>query len=113
MGDGINRILSIVLAAVNADNGVLLIDEFENGLHHSVQQQLWEVIFKLSELLNIQVFVTTHSNDCISGFEEVLNQESGASGKLIRLERKTAGIRTVEFDSKELEIATDNNIETR
>lgn len=113
MGDGINRILSIVLAAVNADEGILLIDEFENGLHHSVQEKLWKIIFELAEQLNIQVFATTHSNDCINGFEEVLNTKPAISGKLIRLERSGTGIKTVEFDKRELEIATDNDIETR
>lgn len=113
MGDGINRILTIILATVNSANGVLLIDEFENGLHHTVQRQLWDIIYQLSEVLNIQVFATTHSTDCIAAFEDVLNQREQVSGKLIRLERTESGIQTVEFDSKELEIATDNHIEIR
>ena len=33
MGDGINRILTIILALLNCENGTLLIDEYENGLH--------------------------------------------------------------------------------
>ena len=41
MGDGINRVLTIILAMLNARDGILLIDEFENGLHYSVQQKLW------------------------------------------------------------------------
>ena len=65
MGDGINRILTIILAMVNCENGYLLIDEFENGLHYSVQEKLWEIIFYLAKRLNIQVFATTHSNDTI------------------------------------------------
>lgn len=113
MGDGINRILSIVLAAVNSENGILIIDEFENGLHHSVQKDLWKIIFNLAQSLNVQVFVTTHSNDCIEGFEDVLNESENIDGKLIRLERKKEGIRVVEFNNKELQIATDNDIETR
>ena len=68
MGDGINRILTIILAMVNCENGYLLIDEFENGLHYSVQEKLWEIIFYLAERLNIQVFATTHSNDAIEVF---------------------------------------------
>lgn len=114
MGDGINRILSIILAAVNAENGYLLIDEFENGLHYSVQQQLWEIIFKLASELNIQVFATTHSNDCIDGFEEVLNsQQYNISGKLYRLEKDGDTIKNIVFDKNELKIATEADIETR
>jgi AAA15 family ATPase/GTPase len=114
MGDGINRILTIILALVNADNGFLLIDEFENGLYHTVQEQLWKVIFTLAKNLNVQVFVTTHSEDCISGFESVLNsQDNSVDGKLIRLDNKNGIIKQVEFDAKELKIANDQYIETR
>ena len=114
MGDGINRILTIILALVNADKGHVLIDEFENGLHYSVQEKLWTIIFKLSSELNIQVFVTTHSDDCIRGFESALNQSNNASnGKLIRLDNVNGIIRQVDFDARELKIATDQNIEIR
>jgi AAA15 family ATPase/GTPase len=107
MGDGINRILTFILALVNADNGYLLIDEFENGLHYSVQEKLWEIIFNLSEKLNVQVFATTHSEDCIRGFENVLNRNVNRSeGKLLRLELKNGFVNQVEFDAFELKIAT-------
>ena len=114
LGEGINRILSIILALLNSENGYLLIDEFENGLHHSVQRKLWDLIFKLSEKLDVQVFVTTHSLDVISGFEYILNnRENNAAGKLIRLENKKGLIRETEFTAKDLEVATDSNIEIR
>lgn len=114
MGDGINRILTIILALVNSDNGFLLIDEFENGLHYSVQEKLWKIIFTLSQKLNVQVFTTTHSEDCILGFENILNdKETQLEGKLIRLELIKGYVRQVEFNADELKIATAENIETR
>lgn len=73
MGDGINRILTIILAMLNCENGVLLIDEFENGLHYSVQYQLWKVINDLSTKLNVQVFATTHSMDTLRSLSELIN----------------------------------------
>lgn len=113
MGDGINRILTIILALVSAGNGYLLLDEFENGLHYSAQEKLWEIIFELSVKLNTQVFVTTHSEDCIRGFERVLNNSNNSDGKLIRLDNINSTIKQVEFDANELKIATDQNIEIR
>jgi AAA15 family ATPase/GTPase len=114
MGDGINRVLTIILALVNSDNGYLLIDEFENGLHYSVQEKLWEIIFKLSQTLNIQVFATTHSEDCIRGFESVLNVASNNDkGRLLRLDNINGIIKQTEFSAEELKIASENNIETR
>ncbi|MGY0034377.1 AAA family ATPase [Pedobacter sp. NJ-S-72] len=115
MGDGMNRILTIILALINSDNGYLLIDEFENGLHYTVQEKLWEIIFTISKILNVQVFVTTHSDDCIRGFENILNRKENKenSGKLVRLDNENGVIKQVEFTAAELKIATDLNIETR
>ncbi|MDR2813102.1 MAG: AAA family ATPase [Prevotellaceae bacterium] len=114
MGDGINRILTIILALVNVEGGFLLVDEFENGLHYSVQEKLWKIIFTLAKLLHVQVFVTTHSRDCISTFEKVANSsESSATGKLIRLDNVNGSIRQVEFRPDELKIAGEQEIEIR
>lgn len=111
MGDGINRILTIILAMLNTKEGVLLIDEFENGLHYSVQQKLWKVIFSLSRMLNIQVFVTTHSRDAIRAFvaENIEND-----GTFIRLERRKNKVVAVTYDNKEdLELVLEQDIEIR
>ncbi|MDR2116755.1 MAG: AAA family ATPase [Planctomycetaceae bacterium] len=114
MGDGINRVLTMILALVNADNSFLLIDEFENGLHYTIQEQLWKIIFLMSQRLNVQVFATTHSNDCIETFESVLNSSGNTqAGKLIRLDNKNGTIIPVEFDAKDLEIINRNDIEIR
>jgi len=114
MGDGINRILTIILALVNSDNGYLLIDEFENGLHHSIQLKLWEIIFNLVNKINIQLFVTTHSEDCISGFEHVLNSpQNYVDGKVIRLDNINGKIKQVVFSKEELQVVTEQNIEIR
>ena len=114
MGDGINRVLSIILALVNCSNGILLIDEFENGLHHHVQHKLWEVIFSMASKLGIQVFATTHSNDCIYTFEQLLNDDVHINdGKLIRLDNRDGKIVQVEFDPEEMRIATEQRINLR
>lgn len=114
MGDGINRILDIILALVNVENGTLLIDEFENGLHYTSQKKLWEVIFFLSHKLKIQVFATTHSYDCIRSFQETINEnKTDITTNLIRLDNKNGKIVQVGFDGDELKIATENNIEIR
>lgn len=111
MGDGLNRILTIILALLNCKEGILLIDEFENGLHYSVQTQLWQIIYKLAEELNIQVFATTHSEDCIKSF---VAADSAQAGKIIRLENRDGNIVPVLFnDSDRLQFAIDQNIEIR
>ncbi|MFN8345124.1 MAG: AAA family ATPase [Spirosomataceae bacterium] len=115
MGDGINRILTIILAMVNCENGYLLIDEFENGLHYSVQEKLWEIIFQLAERLNIQVFATTHSYDCIEAFSEVLNSGKHAkeSGVMIRLDNYEGNIEATVYEANEILNTTRLHVDPR
>jgi AAA15 family ATPase/GTPase len=85
LGDGMTHLFHIILALVNAKDGFLLIDEFENGLHYTVQPKVWELIFKLAKELNVQVFATTHSKDCVEGFHAVWETQEDA-GTLHRLD---------------------------
>lgn len=80
LGDGVTRIFEIMLALVNAEDGFLLIDEFENGLHYSVQAMAWQTVLELAASLNVQVFATTHSSDCVEAFQHV---SEAAAGEMI------------------------------
>ena len=113
LGDGMQRMLGIALALVNAQNGILLIDEIENGLHHSIQGDLWKLIFQLAHRLNVQVFATTHSWDCIAGFQKAVEVEESEEGVLTRLDYKKDDITATMFDKRKLAIATQEHIEVR
>lgn len=114
MGDGVNHLLSISLAMVSARGGFLLVDEFENGLYYGVQTKVWEMVFRLAAQLNVQVFATTHSWDCIRAFSTAANGASGVEGKLHRLEwRGGGGLRAVEVSEKDLAIVVRQKIEVR
>lgn len=110
MGDGMNRILSLILGIVNCANGVCLIDEIENGIYYRRQPELWQMIALLVEQLHVQVFATTHSLDCIRGFSEVAR---GENARLIRLEKRQKGLTAISYSAKELQIAMDKDIEIR
>lgn len=111
-GDGVNRLFGIMLSLGNAGNGVCLIDEIENGLHYSVQTDILRTIFRLARDLNIQVFATSHSWDCVRAFQEAAS-ESPEDGVLVRLSRKNDQIIPTLFTEKELEIVTRDQIEVR
>ncbi len=112
LGDGIGRVFGIVLSLIMARGGILLLDEVENGLHYTVQPDVWRMIFRMSSKLNVQVFATTHSSDCVRAFQEAAS-ESAEEGVLIRLVRKGDRILVAEFDEETLEIAVEGNIEVR
>ncbi len=113
LGDGMQRMLGIALALANAQDGMLLVDEIENGIHYSVQPELWQLILQIAYRLNVQVFATTHSWDCIKGFQEAAQEDKQNEGLLIRLESKKDDISVTLFDERRLAIATREEIEVR
>jgi len=115
LGEGINRLLSIILSIVNARNGVLLVDEIENGLHYSALPDVWRLIFQTAKRLNVQVFATTHSWDCIEAFQQSASEDDDPnSGVLVRLQNNDSGdVTATVFDEEDLAIVTRSGIEVR
>ena len=112
LGDGANRLLAIALALANSRDGILLIDEAENGIHYSVQTNLWRMVFRAAEAANVQVIAATHSWDCIAGFAAAA-VESNAEGTLFRLERFNGTLHGVLYSEENLEVAARQRTEVR
>lgn len=113
LGDGIVRLFAISLALASSRNGFLVIDEVENGIHYSVQQNFWHLILRAAQEYNVQVLATTHSFDCVRGFARAAASTEEAEGALVRLERKGSEVRAIEYSEAELETAGTWNIEVR
>ncbi len=67
-GEGVRRVFEIALFFAYAKNGVLLIDEFETAIHKSLLVDFSKFIQELAEKFNVQVFLTSHSKECIDSF---------------------------------------------
>lgn len=113
MGDGIGRLLDIALAIPIAQDGILLIDEIENGLHYSIMEDVWKAIADWAQEYNVQVFATTHSWDCIKTAHEALNANKAYNFCLHRLDRIDGEIRAVTYSQKQLATAIATGLEVR
>jgi len=111
-GDGMFRLFVLAVALVNAKDGLLLVDEIENGLHYTALPALWQQIFQVATRLNVQVFATTHSQDCLEAFQHAASSHAEA-GQVIRLGRKRGDVVATLFDEDELEIAVEQHVEVR
>jgi len=88
-GDAINRVADIILKLVNSDHKILLIDEIENGIHHTNQRNFWRVLFRLAVELDTQIFATTHSLEMLQAFADVgLEPNQECSSAYFELARK-------------------------
>jgi AAA15 family ATPase/GTPase len=118
MGDGMRRILQLGLKASLAQNSFLLIDEFENGLHYSIQEKIWGWLFDLAKEMNIQIFATTHSWDCIEAFTKVANEKKNIDGVLFRVGRSVRDsdngrVIATEYDEEKLARLTQKDFDIR
>ncbi len=113
LGDGAVRLFGVALALANSKDGFLLIDEAENGIHHSIQRDFWTMVLKAAEQNNVQVLATTHSWDCVAGFAKAATEIEEVDGALVRLEKKGDRLRAVEYPSYDLDVIVKQGIEVR
>ena len=113
MGDGLGRLTSLLLAIANAPGGVVLVDEIENGLHHSILSKVWQAIGDAARRFDTQVFATTHSFECIRAAHQAFEESDGYDFRLHRLERVGDVIRAVTYDQESLGAAMKADLEVR
>ena len=113
LGDGATRLFGIALALANSQNGFLLIDEAENGIHHSVHHDLWAMIMRTAHENNVQVFATTHGWDCVVGYASAAVATKEVDGSLVRIERDREDLIAVEYSEKNLRTASLQRVEVR
>ncbi|MBF0399095.1 MAG: AAA family ATPase [Desulfobacterales bacterium] len=115
MGDGMRRILAILTAIADIKNGVLLIDEIENGLHYKSLNVLWKAVISACKEYNVQLMATTHSYECI---EELSNayiglEPEGDEIRLFRIDKKEDTHTAYKLNTRSLSAGIEKNFEVR
>jgi len=113
MGQGFNRLLNIYSEVIASEVNVLLIDEIENGLHYSVMPQVFEGLFNAVKELDIQIFATTHSWECIVAADAAARKFTPYDLNVIRLDRVQDNVKATIMDDKTLATARDLDWEMR
>lgn len=114
LGDGLLRVARLILAILHTKDGVVLVDEIENGLHHSVMKQVWGSLARAAEDAGVQIFATTHSRECVGAAHRAFAEMFEYDFSLQRLEWNRSGdIRAVAYDREALEGAIQAGFEVR
>jgi AAA15 family ATPase/GTPase len=88
LGMGMIKIINIIAAIFNTKNGLLLIDELENGVHYELLELFWKTIFNTASEFNVQIIATTHSFDCIQSYNKAYSGlEQNENLHLYRIEK--------------------------
>jgi AAA15 family ATPase/GTPase len=113
MGGGMDRLLRIALAITDVRKGIVLIDEVENGLHHTAMKRVWKAVAALARQFSVQVFATTHSRECIVAAHESFSEDAKYDFVLHRLDRIAGDVGTVAYDQEALDAAIKSEFEVR
>ena len=113
MGGGVHRLLDLALSFSEAKNGVILIDEVESGLHHTVLIDVWKDINRLSLEFNVQVFATTHSYECLIAARNAFQAMGNRDLCIHRLSRDDDGYTSTTYQFEGLDFTLDYGAEIR
>ena len=113
MGEGTVRLLSILLAIYDASNGIVLVDEIENGLHHTAMTKVWEAIATAARQSNTQIFATTHSWECVVAAHKAFTESKNYDFFYHRFDMTNDEIKEVTYDQRKLETAIRTGLEIR
>ena len=127
-GEGMKRLLLIILLISDTKNGIVLLDEIENGFHHSVMSDVWQTITAYAQKCQTQIIAVTHSREfvqkAVEGIEKPIqnlkqNSSSAANPNLkdnfkyIRIDREGDKFTPVYYNFEILKTALDKNFEIR
>jgi len=113
VGQGVYRLTTILADIIGEKTDVLLIDEIENGLHHSVQKQVWIGLAEVAKELNVQIFATTHRGECLQAAHNAFDERQPYDFRVVQLFRSEDSVQGRLLDKKHIEAAITADIELR
>ena len=112
MGEGMEKLLNLLVGMVYSKGGCVFVDEMENGLHYSILPKIWEAIGKALRTHDCQLITTTHSYECLRAAHEGLS-EMPEEFRYIRLHRKGEDVSAKLSNYDMIGTAIKTNLEVR
>lgn len=113
LGTGLSNCMRIILPCLIRKNATILVDEFEDGLHHSLFVPIIGAVFDLARRNNNQLFISTHSAEFLTRLLQVVDESKSDDVSFYRLARK--GIRGTisKYEPAEAASLLESNIDLR
>lgn len=112
-GQGMDRVISIFSEILGEKADLVCIDEIENGLHHTALRRIWEGIAEIATRLGVQLFITTHSRECLEAAHRVFSQRPSYDLRVVQLYRVKNEMDGRVLGPEHIEAAVESEIEVR
>jgi len=98
------------------EQSLILIDEFENGLHYTALRKLWRILLDVVKKIELQLFITTHSIEALQSLTEEI-ADAGLDDDFMSLYRiamtKLDGLQAYRYNTAGIRTAIENETELR
>jgi AAA15 family ATPase/GTPase len=117
-GEGSIKLFRILAQIIVHKGRRLMIDEIDAGVHFRRFKDFWRIILKTAQLHEVQLFVTTHSMECLQSFKEVLEEVEmvscqSAARCIELLEMPDASIKSYTYGFEEFKTMLDTGTNIR
>ena len=87
--------------------------KWENGLHHSVLESVWKELNWLSREFEVQVFATTHSQECLVAARDAFTSMEDEALSIHRLGLQDGRFTATTYSFEDLDFTLDYGAEMR
>ena len=88
-----------------------MVDEIENGIHHSVMEKVWKAVGAFARSYDVQLFATTHSYECIGAAYRAFESDEEDDLRLYRIQHSRDKYRAVKYDKERLKTVLEFGME--
>jgi len=112
VSSGINKLLTLMLGLADKPQGIVLVDEIENGFYHDTLPTIWSTLLRFCKGYNAQLFASTHSQECLNALLPTIKQNE-EDFLLIRTYKENGRCLAETFSGRKLVSAISQNIDVR
>jgi len=112
-GQGMDRVITMFSEILGGKADIICIDEIENGLHHTALRRIWEGIAEIATRLGVQLFITTHSRECLEAAHWVFEERASYDLRVVQLYRVRGELDGRVLDREHIDAAVESEIEVR
>jgi len=112
VSSGIYKIVSILLSTISIQQGIIILDEIENGVYYEKYPAVWRVLYEFAKSTQNQLFITSHSAECLGSLVDVI-AEAPEDFCLVRTEREENRCVVRQFSGKAMKAALERQGEIR
>src|SRR5690606_11655525 len=69
-GDGFTNLFRLLIEIYRNQGKRIMIDEIDYGIHFARKSEFWKAILHAAQVNQVQIFATTHNNECIQALQE-------------------------------------------